>query len=105
MTEKGYQQKFMKNIPGLGTVKQAPWDLTGNQPWEARKGQRDHFCPLHTSGQAVLAGRQQMPTTFLKAVVRPFGLLLQGAGRGPGLSFGLEKDGEALLFSRAIGAV
>ena len=40
---------------------------------------------------------------FLKAVVRPFGLLLQGAGRGPGLSFGLEKDGEALLFSRAPG--
>ena len=59
------RQKFMKNIPGLGTVKCVPWDLTGNpQPWEARKGQRDHFCQLHTSGQAVLARRQQMPTIF-----------------------------------------
>ena len=55
----------MKNIPGLGTVKCVPWDLTGNpQPWEARKGQRDHFCQPHTSGQAVLARRQQMPTPF-----------------------------------------
>ena len=33
-------------------------------PWEARKGQRDHCCPLHTSGQATLARRQKMLTIF-----------------------------------------